>query len=304
MSSKRQSYRSSLRNQPRTLMPPSRPASLGEPPIAGKNLAQNTSPSSGYLTYHCTGPGFNKTYSAGCRKNRSLIRSNFGAMCERIEQIIELEYRIATHFLWIAERVGFVSVNPANDVLQHTFKANLILVRSAYELTLNGAYSNARPLMRQAYEGAMIAKICSIDPGTHVYDRWLDGEHILFTSDVLARITSPSTKEFKEFWHCLSTTTHATQACGQPDINNIPATNEAPLNFIFLHMLLEANYHLLCGHIITSSITNLQRNYFPNGNLSSDRQSLRTLFREGKAHWMSECARNFIRDFRSNWVLS
>jgi hypothetical protein len=216
---------------------------------------------------------------------------------------VELEYRISTHYFWIVSGISYAEVNPVYGLLQRTFAANLISIKTAFELTLDGLYANARPLMRQAYEGVMISKLCSLDPTCDVFDRWLDGEQIFFTQDVLRRIGSPSIDEFKLFWQCLSGDTHASSYCGQPDLANIPALESAPLNFVFAHMLLEANYHLLCSHFVTTSMRYYQRAWFPDDELTKDRRALKSLFSQGKVPWMARGARTFIRDFRSKWLL-
>jgi hypothetical protein len=189
------------------------------------------------------------------------------------------------------------------DLFQRTFAANLVSIKTAFELTLDGVYANAMPLLRQAYEGQMLSKLCSLDPTSDVYDRWLDGQQIFFTQDVLSRITSPSTAEFKRLWQCLSRSTHASSICGQPDLANEPAVESAPLNFVFALMLLEANYHLLCSHFVNTSMRYYKREWFPDGKLSEERRLLRELFMQGKASGMAGGARTFIKDFRARWTL-
>jgi hypothetical protein len=236
-------------------------------------------------------------------ENRALILEAYSDDCARIRNILELEYRIACHFFWIVNGIAYADVIPVYGLLQRTFAGNLVAVNSAFELTLDGLYSNARPLMRQAYEGAMISKLCSLDPNTDVYDRWLDGEHIVFSRDILHRIRTPAVDEFKLLWQCLSGDTHWSSYSGQPDFANDPAVRAAILNLIFSNMLLEANYHLLCSHLITSSMRYYQQSWFPDAKLREDRKKLKSLFSKGKISGMGKGARAFIRDFRSKWTL-
>jgi hypothetical protein len=295
-------YVSIKRSEPRVIN--------GPPPIFDKNydetkyLAKYAKPEEGRLTYRRSGPGFLETYAASKVKNRSLILSRFSNHYGRIREILELEYRIATSYFWIVNGIAYAEVNPVYGILQRTFAGNLVALNSALELTLDGVYSNARLLMRQSYEGAMIAKLCSIDPSSDVYDRWLDGQYIVFSADILKRIVTPQVTEFRRFWQCLSGDTHASLLSGQPDFQNRPAVEAAPLNLVFIEMLLEANYHLLCSHLVTPSMRYYQRAMVPDEELDTDRHALKALFRKRQVPWMAKCARTFIRDFRSTWSLT
>ncbi len=292
-------YVSKKRNKTRVKQVPSHPFSES----SECNLATNVDPKSGKLTYRATGPSFILTYSSSREENRRLISENFADSYSRLVETIELEYRIASAYFWIIDGIRYAQANPATRLLQGAFAGNLVLINSALELTLDGLYSNARPLMRQAYEAAMIAKICSLDPSSDVYDKWLDGQYIQFTNDILRRILSPGDVEFKRLWQGLSGYTHASYYSGQADFANSPALEEAPLNFIYLHMLLEANYHILCSHIVTDSLRYYEKNWGPNDGVSKDKKQLKSLFREGKVPWMAKSARTFIRHFRATWAL-
>jgi hypothetical protein len=245
-----------------------------------------------------------ETYAASKTRNRSLILSAFSEHYSRLREIIDIEYRIASNFFWLVNGWGDAAVNPVYSLLQRTFAGNLVAINSAIELTVDGAYSNARPLMRQVYEGTMIAKLCSVNPSLDVYDRWLDGEHIVFTADILRRIAKPDVEEFKVFWKCLSGDTHASSNSGQADYQNQPVVSAAPLNFIFAQILLEANYHLLSSHLVTPSMRYYQKAFVPNPDLEVDQRKLKSLFSKKNIRLMGKSARQLIRDFRSKWTLA
>lgn len=296
----RQPYVSSRRAELRDLSAPSFFDSEEE---REKHAAKNVDPKTGHLTYRPKGPGFLETYSESKARNRSLISSTYRVDCQRIPRILELEYRIASHYFWMEIPNLGADVSPVFGLLQRSFAANLIAINSAFELTLDGLYANARPIMRQAYEGLMIAKFCSLNPASDVCDRWLDGEQIYFTRDILHRIDAPSPHEFACVWKDLSGCTHSSAFTGQPDLANKPVVEAAPLNFIFAQMLLEANYHLLCTHLITGSMRYYQRYLPPSDELKRHRLELQSLFSKRKIPRMAQVARNFIRKFRAKWVL-
>lgn len=268
-----------------------------------KNLASNVDPKSGYLPFRISAPSFLETFTAAKDENRRLITEKHSSCISRLRRIIELQYRIASCYFWIIDGIPYAEPNQAYRVLIRTFAANLVSVNAALELTLDGVYSNARPLMRYAYEGSMIAKLCAVDPSTEVFDKWLDGEYIRFTQDVLNRIAAPKIDEFKTLWSGLSESTHASFYSGQPDLSNAPALNEASLNLIFLHVLLEANDHILRSHIVNSSLRYYQKNWSTHQGLPDDVEELRSLLTTGKVPWMGKSARRFIRDFRRTWVV-
>jgi hypothetical protein len=295
-------YVSAKRSEPRVIEPP--------PPIFEKDydetkwLAKYAKPESGQLTYRRSGPGFLETYVASKERNRSLILSVFSEHYDRLRNIIELEYQIACNYFWIVNGCCYAEVNPAYPLLMRTFAGSLVAINSAVELTVDGAYSNALPLMRQVYEGTMIAKLCSLAPSLDVFDRWLDGEYVVFTTDVLRRISKPDVAEFKRFWQCLSGVTHASYYSGQADYENESVVNAAPTNFIFAQMLLEANYHLLCSHLITQSMRYYQKAFTPDPQLEINRKKLKELLCKKNIAFMAESGRRFIRDFRSTWTLT
>ena len=292
-------YVSTKRNEPRAIGP----VRFNLDGVCEGNLASDIQPKSGVLPYRISGPTFIETFSQSRTENRRLLTKEFEHCSSRIRKIIELEYRIASSYFWLIDGIGCANVSEAYRPLTRTFAANLVFLNTAFELTLDGLYSNARPLMRQAFEGSMIAKLCSVDPALDVHDKWLDSQYIQFTPNILHRIKSPSTDDFRTFWKDLSGFTHASHDSGQPDLSNEAALSHAPLNFIFLQVLLAINYHLLSSHIVTNSLRHYQKNYSDYQGLSSDRTALTKLLRIGSTPWMAKPARNIIKTFRATWTL-
>jgi hypothetical protein len=281
-----------------------RPPSLGESPeVYEASLARNVDPASGHLTYRQSGPGFCVTWSKSQKRNRRLITARYGSVGDRIRSIIDLEYRIACRFVFIPGAISDALPNDAEHVIVRTFAQTLVSLHSALDLTFCGLYAAARPLLRQAYEGLMIAKLCSLDPMSDAYDLWLDDGHVGFTRHVLERIATPSKESFDHLWKALSGATHALSSAGQPDLDNAAAVERAPLNLIWIQMLLEANYHLFTAHFLTPTIRYYQRAWFPEKRLARDRHVLRELLAVGRRSPMGDEGRLFIRHYKARWQL-
>lgn len=281
-----------------------RPPCLTDSPLAFEaSLANNVAPASGYLTYRQSGPGFGVTWDKARRRNQRLIHARYGTVETRIKAIIELEYRVACRFLFIPGAISEAVPSDVEHIVVRTFAQNLVSFRAALDLTFCGVYSAARPLLRQAYEGLMIAKLCSLDPASDAYDLWLDDGHIALSGHVLDRIAKPAREEFVRLWRALSSATHSLSGAGQPDLDNAAAIDHAPLNLIWIQMLLEANYHLFTAHFLTPTIRYYQRAWFPDERLARDRAALCALFAAGRRSPMSDGGRLFIRHYRAAWTL-
>ena len=282
------------------LRPPSLAESIG---VLEASLAINADPAIGYLTYRESGPGFSITWGKAQRRNRRLIESRYGIIGHRVRSMVELEYRIACRFMFIPGAISEAVPSDVEQIIVRTFAQNLVAFRTALDLTFCGVYSAARPLLRQAYEGLMIAKLCSLDPASDAYDLWLDDGHIALSGHVLDRIAKPAREEFVRLWRALSSATHALSGAGQPDLDNAAAIDHAPLNLIWIQMLLEANYHLFTAHFLTPTIRYYQRAWFPDEQLARDRAALRGLFAAGRRSPMGDRGRLFIRYYKAAWTL-
>ena len=299
---KRQPYVSQKRDEPRPLL---RRRSLDDNEnIEPQIIASEVDPREGWLTYRPSGPGFWRTINQGKMQNRYLIKRHFSKECEYIPECIELLYGVPSRIIWIPETDPYVIPNASWQVVEGTFTGALTLLATSFELTLDGLYTHARPLLRQLFEGLMIAKLCSLDHSTEVYDKWLDGAHTNFTNDIINRITHPGREQFVDLWKSLSGDTQASYFSGQPDVNNGPALRMAQWNFAFLHMLLHATYHLLRTHLTTPSIRYRQREWFPDKELGSLRLKLTEHLSFSKAKILGSDAKQFMKDFSSNWTLS
>jgi hypothetical protein len=227
----------------------------------------------------------------------------YSDVISELSDSIEIEYRLACAYFSIIHGIGSGYANPVFTLLEKIFAANLIAMQTAIELTLDGLYSNARPLLRQVYEGLMVAKFASVAPDSDVYDKWLDGKYIRFTADVLNRIESPRIVEFSRIWGDLSGFTHSSYYSGQPDLHNAPVVEQAGLNFVILQMMLEANYHLFGSHILNSNLRYYQKHYGADTNVSDNVKQLKTHFTNGRNYWMAKPAKAFVQHYRRKWKI-
>lgn len=297
---KKPPYVSALRNRPRTGISP--------PPIDNPEseecLACNLDPSLGRFAFRPSGPPFIETVEKSSARNRSLVNKSFGTDCQRLHDIIELEYRIYSHYAFIIEGWGDARVNNSTDILAPTFLNNLLSLCTSQQLTEAGHVLNARLIMRHVFEGLMIAKLSSVDHSSEVFDKWLDGVQINFTNEVLKRIRKPGTDGFKQLWRLLSECVHSSRNSIQIDLIIDSETNAEVLNLIWITMLLESNYHLLSSHLITPSMRNYHNTFAPPDDLDENLSSIRQLFKKNREIWLGKGARSFIHLFKATWTLT
>lgn len=204
--------------------------------------------------------------------------------------------------MWVVHHVGDAEISRVHHVLFPCLHKSLISLYSAFDSTVHGLYGAARPQLRLAFESLMIAKYCSVNHGSDVFDRWVDGLEVYFANAILKKIKTPSTAEFKTFWRLLCATTHSSVHGAQPDLSLREVAHELDLNFDFIALLLQCSYHLLASHIITPSMRYYANQYSDDDGILASRQRLRGIFKEQSAKF-GDGTRRLLRDYRSTWAV-
>lgn len=287
-------YRSKKREQPRVL----HAAKFSENTTEPHSEAATDS-----LTYRAAGPELLTLFERSTQKAENRIAETFGREVERIENSLNYQYELASHYTWLIHAPIGARISQVNDILFPCFHKSMIGLTTALHLTRQGLWGAARPLIRHAFESLVIAKFCSVDNDSEVFDKWVDGIGIYFSNGVLKKIKHPNTDEFSQFWGLMSEYSHSTVYALQPDFDVDHYKKDIDLNFVFIEMMLECKYHLLISHIITSDMRYYQDRYKDNGRAKELRQSLAANYSEAKKG-MAEGARRLIKDYRCSWEIS
>lgn len=241
--------------------------------------------------------------------NTQLVNINYSNDISRISETFNFQYELASPLIRLTYSYIGAETNPAKDVLVPCFHKSLIGLTTSFFLTKQGLWGPARPLIRHAFESLIIAKFCSVHYEADVYDKWIDGKMIYLSNAIFKKIVKPDTATFSEFWGLMSDYTHSSIYALQPDFKTRETLNEANdddvrLNFIFIEMMLECQYHLLISHIATPSLNYYQEAYLGYKLRTKElKKALSSNYKIAKQN-MGVSARQLIKDYRSKWEIN
>lgn len=234
--------------------------------------------------------------------NRTELPKHFGASSNAVVEAVDALHQLASEHAWTFSSIVVPTLNPAHDVLFACFHKALLSVHCAHELTMDGLYGAARPHLRHAFESLMIAKYCSCDPDSDIFDRWIDGVDLYFTNGVLKKLSKPDTTQFQESWSLLCRWSHATVFASQLTLDIETTQKEAGVNLAFLGVLIEFLDHILCSHLLTPSVRYYEQRYGSGLVGAQARARLRHALEPLKAI-RGTASKRLARDFRSTWAL-
>lgn len=254
----------------------------------------------GQFNYALKEPLFSETYENARRHNRSELTKLFQEESASIVETINDIYLVACRYLWVIYRHPYAQVSPVQDVLFPCFHKSLLGIYASHDLTMSGLWGLARPHLRHAFESLMIAKYCSVNPSSDVFDRWIDGVEIYFGNAVLKKFSHPDPVEFKMLWSLLSDWSHSTIRAGQPNLELKDTDNEAGLNFGITEALLQCLYHLLVSHIVTPSVRYYGDRYRGGDNVDAAKARIQLAFKHHRS-LLGPGSLRLIRDYRATW---
>jgi hypothetical protein len=219
-----------------------------------------------------------------------------------IKRLLNIEYEIASPYMRVF-KMGL----PAKGVYPLSFSCfhkNLFSIYAALDLTERGFHGPARPNMRHAYEALLITKYCSTAQNKSLFEKWMAGKPIHISREVFAEVVTPKTDTLREFWLLLCSYTHASKYAQQV---HFAMYDEKPfydvlLNFVFIRMLLECNYHILVSHLATSRIKYYVNYYGDSTLVSSAKRDIKKLFSKSRKE-MLPLPKRTIADFKKKWIL-
>lgn len=296
----KKTYRSKKRDEPRLIEAIPLSPGLAEAMGIAPEPAPAEAPGSLYL--HIAAPAFIAQLRDGIRFNRRELEKIYSAEFKSIERCMDDLWTLLAHYQVMVRHWADADPHEAHDVILPSIVKSIMVLHSAHYLTASGLYGSARPLLRQAFEGLMLAKLCAVNPASDVYDRWVDGIDIYFTNAVLKRITYPNTDEFKLAWKVLNQWSHPTIYAGQPGLTLEEAKQQTLINLGFCEVFVRWMYHLISTHIATPTVRYHADRYGRDTVALAARTRLRKAF---KFHMLTfgQGSRRLVRDFRAKWRL-
>jgi hypothetical protein len=213
------------------------------------------------------------------RANAAVLAKMFAVENSALTKAFDHLYLLASRYMWVIYHDPYARVSPVQDVLFPCFHKSLLSLYVSHQLSQDGLYGPARPHLRHAFESLMVAKYCSANPHSDVFDRWIDGVDIYFTNAVLKKINDPTLVEIQQFWGVLCRWTHSTVFAGQPNLAIGESTSEVSINIGLIGVLLRWATHLLESHMVTPSVRYYGNRYTANAAAATAAKDLAEFFK-------------------------
>jgi hypothetical protein len=267
------------------------------------------------------------------RRVKVITEKKFARKINIISKLIEYETKLSGIYFeqcMTKERIG-VSYKE-NPILNNTLANQPYRSLSALLLIRNTLYGAARPIFRQCFESALMAKFAEINPD--LAKRWdkqtefsRGAEQVMISRDVLSILEARGKKveSLRVTWQDLCAMTHATRQSMQmlraPDPDDpvqfeeyLKASNyfshvEYSLDMLFLMLVM--NYHLIVNHLAKKAdrwwFGNIQDPY---GSFKREKKlrvatgsSIKTYFQEAKKiPGGARLLRDNIREYGNDWA--
>jgi hypothetical protein len=238
------------------------------------------------------------------KKNTRFIDDEHGLELAMIQSILNCMYAITSEFAWELINPQIAAHNKARTILFSTIHKNQIAIYTSLKLTRLGLYGPARSMLRHVFVALLTAKFCSVSDDASVFSKWKEGNTVFLSNGVLKKLQKPDTEPFKDFWGLLSEYSHATIYAQQVALNARSTEEDITLNFVFIRILIDCQYHLLSSHLITPSMKYYTLRYRRNKDpLPELRLNMKRLLQESRATLL-EHPKSIIDNYRSKWVLS
>lgn len=213
-------------------------------------------------------------------------------------------YQLMSNYINCFEITHINQISPVNKILFSAYHKSTVNLATSFYLTKHGLWGACRSLIRQVFEFLIIAKYSSIENEFKIFDLWIKGEQITVSKAVFNKLLHPLPDIFKEFWGLTSDYSHATIYSSQVSFELKSNVHEFRLNFVYIEMMLECQFHLLISHIVTPSINYYLKAYGEDryNKIIELKKLLNNNFQDSKIN-MEVNAKKLVKDYRSKWIL-
>lgn len=189
------------------------------------------------------------------------VQEGYGDALRAIVGALDSQFEILEHTVWTLGQPQFSGRDRTEPALLSALHKNTFLFYAAVELTQRGLFGPANTLLRPIFESLVIAKYCTLADQATVFERWLSGEHIHLTNDILNRIRHPATDELRSFWKSLNHLSHATIYSQQFSHSYSEIKSEIGATLSLVQLLLYLNLHLVRRYFLTPATVRFTRLY-------------------------------------------
>lgn len=238
------------------------------------------------------------------QRNQYLTKEKFFERISAIQKCIDAQHQYVELFYGFLGKRHLTQHNDAETPIVSAVVKNEIALYSSLILTMDGLYGSGLALLRSVYEALMIAKFASLRQSDNLISKWIAGETIYFSNQVLKKIVAPELKELKILWETLCPLSHATIYSYQVVTKFEEIENEISVNFAILSMLLGCNFHLINKHYITDSMVYLAKNYHSNEGEFQRRRDAAKIATRTATNFLSSQGRQVIKEYSRAWQLT
>jgi len=180
----------------------------------------------------------------------------YGGFVTKLEDLLDAIYATACGYIYNLDfpaAYGLAQRESDPSLGMSAFHKGMLGLFSALELTLAGQHGSARPILRQVFEWALLAKFYLVFSDLKLLRRWIEGSPIALRRHVIEKLPVNARKELGSFWTYLCQLTHASTAAQQMFVGAAVDIREVRANLNFVRMLAECVYHLLNSWMIPRS---------------------------------------------------
>jgi hypothetical protein len=256
--------------------------------------------------YDRRSPPLTELFVEMCDRNATSLDRAMGDDLRRVDEILDGLYRLMGYYLPNFGGWAGAAVNPSTQILFPCFHKGLISLATASSLTKRGLYGPARPLLRHAFESAVIGKFCAVHHESTVFDKWMDGYEVWLGREVLPAILRPTPDALKRLWSELSSFTHSTVYAGQVSLRMTDSDDVKAvwLNLALVAVLSQCLYHLLSTHMATSSVRWYLSYYGDGEGAKAVAAVTKKEMQEFSRRRLSPEARKVVTEFRARWSVA
>lgn len=254
----------------------------------------------GVFEYRQNGPRFSDIVGSGRAENAARLAESRGLEYQKLTNAFDSLYLSASAYIPIIYHDPYADVSPVQDVLFPCFHKSLTSLYVAHELSREGLYGPARVHLRHAFESLMIAKYCSVNPHSDVFDKWVDGKDIYFANAILKKIEKPIFVEIPQFWKLLCQWSHSTAFSGQPNVAFDEEQAGVDVNIGVIGVMLRWAAHLLGSHMATPSVRYYAKRYSNTPKTTEARKQLNEFF-SWQRPYLGAGAKALISEYRATW---
>lgn len=131
--------------------------------------------------------------------NSALVDAEHGQELELLRAGLNSLYLMAAQYAWLLDAPHIAIQNQATTILFSTLHKNLIALHTSLKLSRLGLYGPARSMLRHVFESLLIAKFCSINQNTSLYERWKEGDAVYLTNGVLKKSSTRTPPHFLSY---------------------------------------------------------------------------------------------------------